>query len=89
MNIEEYINFIKGKSFSEVKTIKCELKEDIKDLKQKIKKMKKTQFIIKYKYLKKLFSKNLVFINPDVVNKLKEKKECLEVVNNVLSNKNN
>ena len=45
----------------------------------------KTQFIIKYKYLKKLFSKKLVFINPDVVNKLKTKQECLEIVNNVLS----
>ncbi len=85
MNIEEYTNFIKSKPFSEVKIIKCELKEDIKDLKQKIKKMKKTQFIIKYKYLKKLFSKKLVFINPDVVNKLKTKQECLEIVNNVLS----
>lgn len=85
MNIEEYTNFIKSKSFSEVKTIKCELKEDIKDLKQKVKKMKKTQFIIKYKYLKKLFSKKLVFINPDVVNKLKTKQECLEIVNSVLS----
>lgn len=85
MNIEEYRNFIKSKPLSEVKIIKCELKEDIKDLKHKLKKMKKTQFIIKYKYLKKLFSKNLEFINPNVVNKLKIKQECLEVVNDIIS----
>ena len=85
MNVEEYRKFIKSKTFSEIITIKCELKEDIKDLKQKIKKMKRTQFIIKYKYLKKIFSKKLEFVNPDVVNKLKTKQECLEIVNNVLS----
>lgn len=85
MNVEEYRKFIKSKTFSEIITIKCELKEDIKDLKQKIKKMKRTQFIIKYKYLKKIFSKKLEFVNPDVVNKLKTKQEFLEIVNNVLS----
>lgn len=85
MNIEEYTNFIKSKPFSEVKTIKYELKEDIKKIKQKIKKMKRTQFIIKHKYLKKLFSKKIEFINPDIVNKLKAKQECLEIVNNILS----
>ncbi len=85
MNIEEYKIFIKNKNIQELTTIKCELKEDIKILKKQVKKMKKTQFIIKNKLLKKICVKDIEFINPDVINKLKKKQECLKIVNDILS----
>ncbi len=44
MNIEDYRLFIKNKSNSEIIIIKNELKAEIKDLKQQVKKMRKTQF---------------------------------------------
>ena len=44
MNIEDYRLFIKNKSNSEIIIIKNEHKAEIKDLKQQVKKMRKTQF---------------------------------------------
>lgn len=85
MNIEDYRLFIKNKSNSEIIIIKNELKKDIKTLKRQVKKMRKVQFFNRYKCFKKFFSKNLEFINPDVVNKLKKKQECLKIVNDILS----
>lgn len=84
MNIEDYRLFIKNKSNSEIIIIKNELKAEIKDLKQQVKKWGKLNLINKYKYLKKFFSKRLEFINPDVINKLKKKQECLKIVNDIL-----
>ena len=85
MNLEEYKTFAEKKSISELNIIKHELKEDIKELKKQRKKMKKTQFFIKYKLLKKLFAKNIEYINPEVLNKLKIKQECLKIINDTLS----
>lgn len=92
INKNDYIEFLKSRNESDILLIKKELYNDINKLKKDNRRFRYYSFILKNKFLKRLFGKNaskkIIQINPNSEAKLNQKNMLYELVNTYLKNQN-